>query len=64
MFTRKRSLAERVGEALGRKPRKSGFTPPRSALIALGAAAGVTALSAVASAVRARQDDASGQGGA
>ncbi len=59
---RKKSFVDRIGEALGRKPRRSGGTAVRSGLIALGSAAGLTALSAVVSAVRDRQDQESAEG--
>lgn len=53
---RKKTFADRVAEALGRRTRRSGGTAMRSGLIALGSVAGVTAASAVASAIRTRQD--------
>lgn len=59
---RKKTFVDRVAEALGRRPKRSGGTAVRSGLIALGSVAGVTAASAVASAIRTRQDsDGGGQ---
>ena len=53
---RRKTFADRVAEALGRRPKRSGSTAVRSGLIALGSVAGVTAASAVASAIRSRQE--------
>jgi|GEM_PF-1785943 len=53
---RKKTFLEKVAAALGRKPRRSSSTATRSGLIALGSVAGITAASAVVSALRDRQD--------
>ncbi|GAA1728567.1 hypothetical protein GCM10009809_25180 [Isoptericola hypogeus] len=58
---RRKTFLDRVAEALGGRPKRSGDTAVKSGLIALGSVAGVTAASAVASAVRKRQDQ-EGQG--
>lgn len=53
----RKSFVDRVGKMLGRKPRRSRRNATRSGLVSLGAVAGVTALSAVVSAIRQRQDE-------
>jgi len=53
---RRKTFVDRVAEALGRRPRRSGSPALRGGLVALGAAAGVTAASAAVSAIRSRQD--------
>ncbi|ANC31924.1 hypothetical protein [Isoptericola dokdonensis] len=53
---RKKTVATRIGEAFGRRPRHPG-TAVRSGLVALGTAAGVVAASAAASAIRERRQE-------
>lgn len=55
LFGRK-TMIDRLGEAVGLKPKRSS-TALRSGLAAAGAAAGLTVVSAVLSALRDRQTD-------
>ena len=52
----KKTIIDRLGEAVGLKPRRSS-TAVRSGLAAAGAAAGLAIVSAVVSAFRDRQSD-------
>jgi crotonobetainyl-CoA:carnitine CoA-transferase CaiB-like acyl-CoA transferase len=52
----KRTIIDRLGEAVGLKPKRS-TTALRSGLAAAGAAAGLAIVSAVVSALRERQSD-------
>jgi crotonobetainyl-CoA:carnitine CoA-transferase CaiB-like acyl-CoA transferase len=52
----KKTIIDRLGEAVGLKPKHS-TTALRSGLAAAGAAAGLAAVSAVVSALRDRQSD-------
>jgi crotonobetainyl-CoA:carnitine CoA-transferase CaiB-like acyl-CoA transferase len=52
----KKTIIDRLGEAVGRKPKRSS-TALRSGFAAAGAAAGLAIASAVVSAVRERQSD-------
>ena len=55
LFGRK-TIVDRLGEAVGLKPKRSS-TALKSGLAAAGAAAGLAAVSAVVSALRERQSD-------
>ena len=55
-FFGKKTMIDRLGEAVGLKPKRSS-TAVRSGLAAAGAAAGLAIVSAVVSALRDRQSD-------